>query len=138
MTYKLKNIVYFILVCSVIATNYSEARSKQKITCGNGKTVKVSDSRTGQAKACLRAGHPAPKKKLNSTMPMGMQMTQNQGSDDDCKWDPNDARLPDCKKKLNKKDDCKYDPDSAKLPCSDNKRSSLLLPAVLGAQYQEP
>jgi len=134
MTYKLKNIIYFILVYSVIATSYAEARSEQKITCGNGKTVKISDSRAGNAaKACLRAGHPAPKKKANLTMKRGILTSQNQVSDDDCKWDPNDARLPDCKKKLKKKDDCKYDPNSAKLPCSNNKRKSLLLPAVQAA-----
>jgi len=134
MTYKLKNIIYFILVYSVFATNYAEARSEHKITCGNGKTVKVSDSRAGNAaKACLRAGHPAPKKKFMPTMKRGMLTTQHQDSNDDCKYDPNDARLPDCKKKLKKKDDCKYDPDSAKLPCSNNKPISLLLPAVQAA-----
>ncbi len=135
MTYKLKNIIYFALVYSVIATNYVEARSEHSITCGNGKTVKVSDLRAGKAaKACLRAGHPAPKEKFMPTMKRGMLTTQQQAKDDDCKWDPNDVRLPDCKKKLKKKDDCKYDPDSAKLPCVDNKRAGLLLPAVQAAR----
>lgn len=114
--------------------NYAEARNKHTITCGNGKTVKVSDSKVNQAAAaCLRAGHPAPKKKANLTLKRGMLMSQNNNSDDDCKWDPNDARLPDCKKKLKKKDDCKWDPDSAKLPCVENKRAGLLLPAVQSA-----
>lgn len=52
---------------------------------------------------------------------------------DDCNYDPDDARLPECKEKLKKNEDCKYDPDSAILPCLDNRSKALLLPAVQAA-----
>ncbi|HFC93081.1 MAG TPA: hypothetical protein ENJ51_09745 [Leucothrix mucor] len=136
MTYKLKNIIYFVLVYSIFATNYATARSEHKITCGNGKTVKVSDSQAGNAaKACLRAGHPAPKKKIRPTMKRGMISSQKQAkAKDNGKWDPNSARLPKGKQKIKSK--CKYDKNSAVLPtgpCKDKKPSSLLLPAVQAA-----
>ena len=130
----LKKYTYFTLACSVILSSYSEAKSNHKIRCGDGKKISVSDTQVKRAaEACLRAGHPAPKKRLNRSMRMNSQLPQQQADNNNSQWNPNDARLPKGKLKLKKKD-CKYDPNSAKLPCSDNKTKSLLLPAVQAAR----
>lgn len=135
MTIKFKNIIYVVILFSVAASHFVDAKkAPRKVLCGNGATVEVYDTSRGAAtNACKKAGHPPPRVNFKPTTSMSIQSSQQQGADDDCQWDPNSARLPDCKKKLKKKDDCKYDPDSAKLPCSDTPSKSLLLPAVQAA-----
>lgn len=132
MNIKLKNIIYVVILCGIAASHFAEAKkAPRKVLCGNGATVEVYDTSSGGAtRACKKAGHPPPKVNFKPATQLGIQTSQQRDADDDCQWDPNSARLPDCKKKLKKKDDCKYDPNSAKLPCSKNKSQGLLLPAV--------
>jgi hypothetical protein len=92
------------------------------ITCGDGKTIEVADSRHSPNKAnnlCLRAGHPAhkqvkPVKKLSATPSTGHTAASGFS-----KYDSNSAALSIGKCRQTKKT-IPYDPDCAKLKgCND-------------------
>jgi len=98
----------------------------------------------------LPAGGKAVRPKT-ATAQLGTQAAPHQTAGNGCKYDPNSARLPDCKNQKLKpkpKPGCEYDPNSARLPCSDQSSRSanqlrgantraagatLLLPAVQAA-----
>ena len=103
------------------------------ITCGDGKTIEVADSRYSPNKGttlCLRAGHPAPKQ-FKPAKNLSVSPSTGHTAASSCpKYDPDSAILPTGKCKQTKKT-IAYDPDCAKLyGCNDTtkkgSRNSLL------------